>query len=220
MTGTRYPVGIPYKDANSNLRYLDAFDQSGVGNGPFATVHVLSDSQGNLVNPALDASLQGIGQQADVGATTDLGIFSIVSLIKRGLTRWTTLLSILPSSLGQKTMNGSVSVALALDQPALSVSPAYVTWVQTSVTLPAGVSTTLIGINGTRKALYLENVGTNPFTFAPGLVTVVAGGGRSLNPPSSIGYQGGSADFSGEYSTQAFSGISTGGTTVIVWEGN
>src|ERR1700723_3279951 len=92
------------------------------------------------------------------------------------------------------------------------------TWTQTIVTLTAATSTTLIAANPARKGLIFMDAGNNPFTFAPGTGSVVAGSGLSLNGNSGAGTQGSAYDFSSEVSGQAFSGISTGGTTVAVWE--
>ncbi len=95
-----------------------------------------------------------------------------------------------------------------------------VTWTQRAVTLVAATSMPLIAANAARKALRWMNVGTNPMTVAPGAVTVVAGVGFNYDPGSSALNQGGADDFAAnEMSTQAFSAISTDGTTVIVWEG-
>ena len=94
-----------------------------------------------------------------------------------------------------------------------------VTWTQTIVTLVAATAAPLIAVNASRKALIIENSGTNPFTYVPGAGPAIAGSGKSLNPPSASGFQGGAQDFAGELSTQAFNAISTLGTTVVVWEG-
>jgi hypothetical protein len=74
-------------------------------------------SNANLVN--IDADL---GATNDVAATTDTGIFSVISLLKRGLQNWTTLLSRVPT-LGQKNAAGSTPVVIASDQGALAVAP-------------------------------------------------------------------------------------------------
>lgn len=95
-----------------------------------------------------------------------------------------------------------------------------VTWTQTVVTLGAATSATLTAANPSRKALRWMNVGANPMTVAPGAVSVTAGAGMNYNPAPDSASQGGSDTFgSNEVSLQAFSAISTGGTTVIVWEG-
>lgn len=94
-----------------------------------------------------------------------------------------------------------------------------ITWTPTIVTLTAANSATLIAANANRKALRWMITGTNPMTVVPGAGPAVAGAGMNYSPGSGTGYQGGSDSFAGEVSTQAFSAISTGGTTVVVWEG-
>lgn len=102
----------------------------------------------------------------------------------------------------------------------LPIAPYQITWTQTKVTLTAATSTTLIASNTARRALRWMNTGSNPVTVAPGAVTVTAGDGMNYNPGTGIGQQGGADSFGvNEVSMDAFSAISTLGTTVIVWEG-
>jgi hypothetical protein len=99
-------------------------------------------------------------------------------------------------------------------------SPGAVTIAQTIVTLTAGTSATLIAANTSRKYLCWMNVGAAPMTVAPGAVTVVAGQGMNYDPGSSPINQGGAfCQESISVSRQAFSAVSTAGTTVAVWEG-
>lgn len=94
-----------------------------------------------------------------------------------------------------------------------------VTYTQTIVTLTAATSATLIAANVSRKSLRWMVTGTNPMTVIPGIATATAGTGMSYNGNASIGTQGGSDTMYGDAATQGFSAISTGGTTVCVWEG-
>lgn len=65
----------------------------------------------------LDADL---GATADAAATTDTGTFSLIALVKRALTNWTTLLGRIPASLGTKTAANSLPVVLASDQATIA----------------------------------------------------------------------------------------------------
>lgn len=117
-----------------------------------------------------------------------------------------------------------VKILAVLDGAKTGASPSTtsektVTWTQTVVTLTAATSQTLIAANTARKALRWMVTGANPMTVAPGAVTVTAGAGMNYSPGSGTGFQGGSDSFPGEVSTQAFSAISTSGTTVVIWEG-
>lgn len=110
--------------------------------------------------------------------------------------------------------------ALALLAGLSPVSAWAVVWTQTTVTVAANTSGTLVAENHRRLALRWMNVGANPMTVAPGDVAVTVGSGMNYNAAPSVGTQGGSDSFGpNEGSAQAFSVNSTLGTTVIVWEG-
>lgn len=94
------------------------------------------------------------------------------------------------------------------------------TWNQTAVVLSANTAAPLVAANGARRGLRWMNVGSNPMTVVPGTGTPTAGSGMNYSPPSQSGYQGGSDSFDDAVSGQAFTAISTSGTTVIVWEGS
>lgn len=102
------------------------------------------------------------------------------------------------------------------------------------VTLAPGVSTqlkvaaaTLTTSSGVvRKQIQILNIGTNPATACPyattGTYTCAAAGGYPLEPASALGRQGGSTpiyDGAG-VSLDEWDAVSTGGTTLLVIEGN
>jgi hypothetical protein len=78
-----------------------------------------------------------LGAQADAAATTDTGTFSVVSLVKRGLQNWTTLLGRVPAQ-GQALMAASLPVTIASNQSALPVNRSLAPALLTSYT-QAGV---------------------------------------------------------------------------------
>lgn len=57
---------------------------------------------------ALQSLVAASGDKADAAATTDVGTFSIIALIKRGLQNWTTLLGRMPALVG-----GAIPVAVS-----------------------------------------------------------------------------------------------------------
>jgi hypothetical protein len=67
---------------------------------------------GNTSLSNLDVNL---GAKADLSATTDNGTFSLISLVKRGLANWTSLLTKIPN-LGSATKASSIPVNIASDQ--------------------------------------------------------------------------------------------------------
>jgi len=91
----------------------------------------------------------------------------------------------------------------------------------TIVTLPAATSTQLVAANPLRRYLKYCNIGgANPMTVIPGAGPAIAGQGPSYDPGSSANNQGGCETFEGSFIPgNAFQAISTGGTTVSVWEG-
>lgn len=114
-------TGLPYK--------------AGESSGPGASVDVsaLSKEATQLeVRTAVQNIDADLGAKADATATTDTGTFSIVSLLKRGLQRWTSLLDRLPASLGQKASAASLPVVLASDQTLPLPTSAATATLQTS----------------------------------------------------------------------------------------
>lgn len=105
-----------------------------------------------------------------------------------------------------------VTTGFGAGQAALTVA-------QTTVTLPAGSSTQLIGPNNARKLLRWMVTGSSPMTVSAGLAAAVVGAGMNYNGGSGAGQQGGSEAFDAAVPTGAFQAISAGGTTVTVWEG-
>lgn len=101
------------------------------------------------------------------------------------------------------------------------VAPYAGTITQTVVTLGAGSSVQIVAANANRKGLRWMNTGANPVTIVPGAGPAVANAGMNYNGQSGSGFQGGSECFEGTgVPTGAFQGISTVGTTVLVWEMN
>ena len=89
---------------------------------------------------------------------------------------------------------------------------------QTIVTLAAATSKLLIASNSARKGLAWMNVGSNPMTVATASPAVV-GSGFNYNPAAAAGQQGGADSWtSAVIPTSAFYAISSGGTTVVIWE--
>lgn len=91
-------------------------------------------------------------------------------------------------------------------------------WVQTLVTLTANTSVTLLAANPRRERMRWMVTGTGAVTIAPGLVTVVVGGGIVYGPAASVGQEGGADDFQFDCSRGDFSAIATANTQMTIWE--
>lgn len=89
---------------------------------------------------------------------------------------------------------------------------------ETKITLAPGVSQQIVASNANRKLLRWMNTGINPMTVSVAASAVV-GTGMNYGPASSTSDQGGSEDFDGtNVPSNQFAAISTGGTTLTVWE--
>lgn len=75
-----------------------------------------------LVKAAVQNLDLDLGTPADGAAATDVAAVGVIPLIKRSLQRWTSLLALLPASLGAKASAASFPVVLASDQATLAVA--------------------------------------------------------------------------------------------------
>lgn len=113
------------------------------GGGGGGTSDTLEATQ-QLVKVAVQNIDVDLGAAGDAAAASDTGASSVVSLIKRGLQRWTTLLDRLPASLGGKTSAASLPVVIASDQAAVPVNASARNCVGAqTINLAAGVVATL-----------------------------------------------------------------------------
>jgi hypothetical protein len=78
-----------------------------------------------LMTSQIDAFNTALGLMADAACATDNGSCSTIALLKRGNQRQSSLIALLPTSLGQKTMAASFAVALASDQSAIPVTGTF-----------------------------------------------------------------------------------------------
>lgn len=94
----------------------------GAGGGDATAANqVLQLAQETAIKTAVVASSLALGAFDDSAAPTDTGDAGLVSLFKRHLQRWTTFFTLLPASIGQKAMAGSLAVTVASDQSRMAV---------------------------------------------------------------------------------------------------
>lgn len=187
-------------------------------NGTYAGasgVFEASDDGGTTWYPMLATRSDGTATETGYTLLTNTNRQWVIAIVGNDSVR------IRSTAVASGTVNARVGVSAASTNQANSqVSSSSVTWTQSIVTLSAATSATLLAANASRKALRWMVTGTNPMTVAPGVVTVTAGQGLNYSAGSGTGQQGGADSFGpNEVSTQAFSAISTSGTTVAVWEG-
>lgn len=106
------------------------------GGGGGGTSDTLESTQKDVRTAVQNIDVD-LGTAADAPATTDAGAFTIISLIKRSLQRWTTLLERIPAlTSGRIPVDGS-----GVTQPVSAVTRACVG--RQTLALSAGVVTTL-----------------------------------------------------------------------------
>lgn len=104
--------------------------------------------------------------------------------------------------------------------PDVTISASNGTSTVTVIALSAATSTLIIRSNISRRGLRWMNIGLNPVTICP-FTPAVVGQCFAYEPASSAGHQGGGDAFEApNIPIDGFYGISTSGTTVIVWETN
>lgn len=87
------------------------------------------------------------------------------------------------------------------------------------ISLSPGVSTPIAAQHPLRQYLGWMNIGVNPMTVVVGSGPAVVGEGRNYGGASSTDDQGGADVFEGDFiPSDAFTAISTDGTTIVVWE--
>jgi hypothetical protein len=106
-------------DKNGSLSVVLASDQTSIP----VTIGSTNIDIRNLTTARDTVALGGVefqkvtdvlGTTADTAAPSDVGLFTLIQLLKRGLTNWTTLFtSKLPPALGQRIVSESFSIAQA-----------------------------------------------------------------------------------------------------------
>jgi hypothetical protein len=117
----------------------------------------IASAGGSAVSIA-DGSDVTLGAKADAAATTDAGTFTLVALVKR-------LLGKFPAVVGQTTKAGSLSVALASDSDAFTITGSVTVSGAATATLTnvndTATSTTLLASNASRTGFMLMNDSTS-----------------------------------------------------------
>jgi hypothetical protein len=149
------PNNLSIKDGAGATKTLATID---LGADVHVPKHAIVDETGaniSAANPLKVATTDGAdvaqGARADAAATTDTGTFSLVALVKRGLSNWTTLLTrvpaqALPGLLPVDTLAG-IGVARLIAMGA------------TSVNLALSTTTRRVSIHATVAGFYAVGTG-------------------------------------------------------------
>ena len=133
-------VPIRLKDMSDGTfaEVVYASGSGGGGGGGAVTMASGAVASGAYVAGSLaDGAIATLGTEADAAASSDTATASAMSYFKRFCARLTSLIALLPVSLGQKNMAGSLSIAIASDQGAVPVSGTVSTTAPTDIFVAA-----------------------------------------------------------------------------------
>jgi hypothetical protein len=181
---------VTYSGEAAQVQIIQLGSVLGVEGSRTVTRHDLSSIYGSLTEtpPATDTASSGFNGR-----------------LQRIAQRITSLIALLPASLGQKTMANSLAVTLASDQTTLVAesarASALTTRSQVSVTTTAD---TLLASNASRKSALFKNLG--PFPVYIGSATVTAANGMLLSSGDG---------FEDDRTTILWQAIAVGGTSTV-----
>ncbi|MBX9661924.1 hypothetical protein [Novosphingobium sp.] len=193
---------------------------------PTGAATAANQTTGNTSLANLDTDVGAI--DATPAAADGTGNYSLVAAAKRALLNWANLLAILPSSLGQKTMAGSLSVALASDQSVVPVALPNMTPFTYNGSGPIPINTDLIVVDCRGFAavsIHCVSMGTSgvaTFAWSNDATNYSSG-----NVIASSGNPAGSINAAGLFNTPVFARYlrvrlttaTTGGTTTFAVHG-
>lgn len=170
--------------------------------GKFVGAVMLTDSTGaEIASPATEATLAAAatlyGAVTETAPASDTASSGLNGRLQRIAQRLTSLIALLPATLGQKTSANSLAVTVASDQSALTVAQATaanlkaqvvyagVTATDKSGTIATGgTAQTAIALNANRRAFWIQNLSAGDLwisdvgtaTAASPSLKIVAGG--------------------------------------------
>ncbi len=146
---------------------VDTTGGAGGGGDATAANQVLQLAQETATKIAVVDTSYAIGGFDDSAAPTDTSDTGLISLFKRHLQRWTTFFTLLPASIGQKAMAGSLAVTVASDQSRVKVEPLgqpstakKITTSGTSAVVTLAAGTTRVSIYATKAAYFSLGTGS------------------------------------------------------------
>ena len=148
LTSILTALGTPLQAGGSvNVANFPATQAVSAASLPLPTGAATAANQatGNTSLANLDTDVGAI--DAAPAAADGTGNYSLVAAAKRALLNWANLFAILPDARGQTTMAGSLSVALASDQPVVPVALPAMTPFTYSQTGVIAINTDLIVID-------------------------------------------------------------------------
>lgn len=167
----------------------------------FASGTTLSASiSGGATEVKQDAEAVLIGGLTETAPTTDVASSGLNGRLQRIAQRLTSLIGLLPASLGAKTSAASLSVVLASDQAVLSSQAASVAGTVTSAKITVGTTAVRATVAGSapsaaRKKLMIKPALTNGGNIYLGASGVTTGTGLQIVGPDRLEFEFDSADY-------------------------
>lgn len=201
---------------NNNIGDVDVVTLPSIPTGVNSIGQVTANAGTNLNTSLLALESTQSAQSILIGAVTetapasDTASSGLNGRLQRIAQRLTSLIALLPTSLGQKTMANSFAVTMASDQSSIPFTQTKVSLTAASpATTSVGVaSASAVASNANRKGLIIVNISTANVSFGIG-ATAVVGSGITLLPG---GVWNMDAD---SFSTSAINAIATAAASSI-----
>jgi len=146
-------ITLPPDSTGKKLRTVEL---TVAGNTVEQEVITLAGSDGTLIAPLSESDFDTkVGSLTETAPASDTASSGVNGRLQRIAQRLTSLIALLPTSLGQKTMANSLAVALASDQTAIPATPqASATVTGLSVQRSTALSNTAIAVKGSAGRIY------------------------------------------------------------------
>lgn len=141
-----------------------------------------------------------LGDLAETAPATDTASSGLNGRLQRIAQRLTSLIALFPSSIGQKAKSDSLSVTLATDQGALSVTPTNNSGTITNTQVTVGTSAVRATVSGSapnaaRKKLIIKSSKNNTGSIYLGSSSVTTANGLEIIGPDRLEFELDASDY-------------------------
>lgn len=155
---------------------------------------------GNEANTNALTQIQQLGAINETAPATDTASSGLNGRLQRIAQRLTSLIALLPSSIGQKVKTDSLSVTLASDQGALSVTPTNNSGTITNAQVTVGVTSVRATVSGSapnasRKKLVIKPSKNNSGAIYLGSSSVTTANGLEIIGPDRLEFELDASDY-------------------------
>jgi len=155
---------------------------------------------GNESNTNQLVQIDLIGSKTETAPATDTASSGLNGRLQRIAQRLTSLIALFPSSIGQKAKADSLSVTLATDQGALSVTPTNNSGTITNAQVTVGTSAVRATVSGSapsaaRKKLIIKSSKNNTGSIYLGSSSVTTANGLEIIGPDRLEFELDASDY-------------------------